>query len=531
MKRLGHLCVICLFLAFIYLPPVLSVLIKDRAVSLAEKRRLARRPHLEFTLSSLARFPKQLEIYYKDHFGLREQLIQLHNKFYFYILRKSPLPGVTVGQDNWLFYNGDGALADFFGLPAYPEAQYETWKRLLEDREEWLGDLGIRYLCVVAPNKMMVYPEKLPPRVRERAGTTQLGALADYLARHARLSGFVDLRGELLAAKQRGPLYYRLDTHWNADGALVGYGAIISRIRQWFPQVEPLTEKSLKKTPETRNGDIRIMLNVNSLPAERSSRWDAEPARCPPRPPRVAVDFKPPPGWPRDRRHLPYQNSCSGGPLTVLLIQDSFGQYLHGFFNETFGRVIYSNFCDLKDIKGLFAKEKPEVIVDLRVARHLNGLLKEDPEIERAILKKHFPLSTDVRLSVGPETWSRRPGKTSDLLVQPRGDGLLLRASGNDPAMEFTFAAPPEREQDPLLVRLVMVSPADTVMAVYYTTQESPVFSKEQVVSRQIRRGENEVLFRLPHPRTAGRIRFDPGMVPGDYLLKSFVVAREGGRR
>jgi hypothetical protein len=64
-------------------------------------------------------------------------------------------------------------------------------------------------------------------------------------------------------------------------------------------------------------------------------------------------------------------------------------------------------------------------------------------------------------------------------------------------------------------------------MQLFYATPDSPQFTEENKISKSIARGENNFLFRLPHPRTASRIRFDPGAVPGRYLLKSLEIIRE----
>ena len=115
MKRSGQLAVIALFLFIIYVPLVLSIVQKDKEISESEKRKLAKLPGLEWSRDSLARFPGQFETYYNDHFGLREQLVEFYNYLYFKVIRKSPLPTVTVGRDEWPYYNGEGGLPDVLG--------------------------------------------------------------------------------------------------------------------------------------------------------------------------------------------------------------------------------------------------------------------------------------------------------------------------------------------------------------------------------------------------------------------------------
>ena len=64
-------------------------------------------------------------------------------------------------------------------------------------------------------------------------------------------------------------------------------------------------------------------------------------------------------------------------------------------------------------------------------------------------------------------------------------------------------------------------------MQFFYTTLKSDDFSSEMVVSKKINKGFNEYLFRLPHPDTKGKIRFDPGMLVGEYTVHSLSIKGE----
>lgn len=525
MQRFGHLSIAGIFLLFIYVPLVLSVVLDDLEVSMAEKRRLAKLPRPELTIESLEKFPDQYETYYNDHFGLREQFVVFYNYLYFNILRKSSLPSVTVGRDGWLFYNAEGVLLDFLGLQEYSVEQLETWKRTIEDREEWLGDMGIRYLFVVAPYKMMIYPEKLPERVRRQAGVTLLERLRDYLGRHATVESFMDLRPDLLAAKSRRQVYYRTDTHWNPDGAFDAYTSIMQRLRQWFPDVKILSEISLDRTTASHRGDICITLNLNSIAPEQTVKSVVSPSCGAESYDKVHVGRGNGAKRAEKPDYLPVRNGCPGAPRKALVIHDSFGLFLRPYFNESFGEVIYSNYMDLKDLKELIRRERPDVVIDVRVARHLRGMLEEDPEMERAMLEKHAEVSSDVRLRLDRDNGNGSLGAIRDLAVERVPDGLLLRATGSDPSLEITFDA--LTDGDPLLVSLSMVSPQDTELEIFYTTPDAPEFSASRRIQRKIVWGANDLLFRLPHPHTGNRIRFDPGMAEGDYLLRSLVVLRE----
>lgn len=524
MQRTGQFAVIVLFLFILYVPLVLSLALKDKEISETEKRKLATLPRLERSLASLVSYPDRFETYYNDHFGLREQLVESYNYLYFKVIKKSPLPTVTVGRDEWLYYNGEGVLPDFLGLTRYSEEQLETWRRLLADRQEWLTSLGSRYLFVVAPYKMMIYPEHLPERVQARAGIPLLARLSGYVDGLAEQEGYLDLRGALLAAKSRRQVYFRTDTHWNPDGAYDAYRAIMETVRRWFPEAKILGEESLQRSRESRRGDICITLNLNSIDPEETVKSVVAPSCAAPYA-RVDPGVRPSGDEARNPNFLPLLSGCATAALKALVIHDSFGLFLRPYFNETFQQVVYSHYIDLKDLKSYIERERPDLVIDVRVARHLTAMLEPDPVLEREILMRHAALSTDVRLHLDGKQGLDSLGPAHQLAVEPVPEGLLLQANGNDPSLELAFAA--ETGGDPLLVRLSLRSPRATELEIYYTTPEEGDFAAERKVRRRLKEGENELLFRLPHPRTGGRLRFDPGMVPGDYLLRSLEIVRE----
>ena len=525
MKRFGHISIICLFIGFIYLPLLLAIIQEDKAVSESEKRKLAKFPAFELNLKSIVDFPDAFEVYYNDHFGLREQCVIAYNFLYFKILRKSNLPSVTVGPGEWLFYNSEGVLLDYLGLITHQPAQYEVWKRLLEARQEWFADQGIHYLFAVAPSKMMIYPEKLPDRVRKKAGTPVLDELARYLAQSSSFTGFVDLRNDLLEAKQKQQVYFRTDTHWNPDGAYVAYLTIMERIKEWFPNVRIVPEDSLKKKPATHSGDICISMHLANIISEKVEKTEINPSCSTEEYIKMKEFVHPIKEFAGNSNYLPIKNGCKGNSLKGLIIHDSFGLFLRPYFNETFGKVIYSHYVDLRDLKGLIKSEKPDVVIDVRTVRNLYGMLEEDPELDSSFLSKHFARSTDVRLTVNAETGLSSLIEANDAGVAQGKNGLLVSATGNDPFLVFSFDA--GAEDGPFLVEVSMTSPRQTTMQMFYTTGEEKGFEPSRQVSQELRKGENTLLFRLPHPDTAGKIRLDPGIGQGKYVLHSLVIKRE----
>ena len=83
--------------------------------------------------------------------------------------------------------------------------------------------MGIHFCVVIAPNKMTVYPEKLPAKRNfKRADQIRAERFVAYAKQHVPELQIKFLEDPLREAKAKVeyPLFFREDTHWNP---LAGY--------------------------------------------------------------------------------------------------------------------------------------------------------------------------------------------------------------------------------------------------------------------------------------------------------------------
>ena len=102
---------------------------------------------------------------------------------------------------------------------------------LLEQKH--LESRGISFIFTVAPNKSSIYGEYMPNRylvTGEKSNAEKLYALLD-----AEGFDYVNLTRVLLAAKDK-QIYFKLDTHWNNNGVLLGYNALLDKVRERKPR-------------------------------------------------------------------------------------------------------------------------------------------------------------------------------------------------------------------------------------------------------------------------------------------------------
>lgn len=114
----------------------------------------------------------------------------------------------------------------------------------------------------------------------------------------------------------------------------------------------------------------------------------------------------------------------------------------------------------------------------------------------------------------------------NQVALTPQPNECVIVSSGNDPSVGLPglTVAPPIQ----FAVRAELTAPADTLVEVYYTTSAVPTFTPEHVVSVPVKAGKSVILFEINDPLFAGGLRFDPGQVPGQYILHNLEFFASG---
>ncbi|MER2198337.1 alginate O-acetyltransferase AlgX-related protein [Methylobacterium brachiatum] len=152
---------------------------------------------------------------------------------------------IHVGRDGWLFLKtGTNDILGQFERPEETTDLIWSWRSLVATRERRLRALGIRYRHVVAPDKLLIYDDRLdgiaiapeaspayrllhaepPLGSRWRRGLT--GLYADWRRRTRWRETCIDLVTPMRAARDASDLYCRTDTHWSFDGCYLAYAEI-----------------------------------------------------------------------------------------------------------------------------------------------------------------------------------------------------------------------------------------------------------------------------------------------------------------
>jgi len=361
--------IIALFILAISLPLIGTIVSQKQTISDTEKRKLAVIPDIHFNRKLLSIFPAEFELFFKDHFGFRSCLIIGHNYFKMMVLQKTELNNVVLGKNNWLYFRGDShsMIDDYRGLISLEPIQLKAWKINFEQKRDWLAERGIKYLYVIAPSKVSIYPEYLPDHINRVKNNTMLDQLISYIKRYPDIE-ILDLRGPLLEAKKKELIYSPVDTHWNSKGGFVAYQQIMLHLKKWFPDISPIELSSLEQKEDFELTGNASLLNLEKYFKIRTESYQlktpcAETFRD------VKFDFK---GIFKEKWHLLRSRCKKAPPLRAIVFRDSFFDSVNPFFAENFKEAIYAWIrYDQFVMEELLKNFKPDVVIEHVVERFM----------------------------------------------------------------------------------------------------------------------------------------------------------------
>jgi hypothetical protein len=263
---------------------------------------------------------------------------------------------------------------------------------MLEERRAWCAAHGIKFLFVLAPSKCTVYPEFVPSQYTHISPKSRADQLFAQLKERSKVET-LDLRGTIIAAKSRGQLYYKTDTHWNPLGALIGYHALISRLKGWFPELVPVTLNELVLQPnQFLSGDLAGMLGLDDVLKDRytmikfrhGESWDYAATPHYYEPTEAELAFK------------PFATETARKAPKCFFVRDSFLAMPQLFLSENFRRAYFDWSPDHDFPVEVIKREAPDVLVFEIAERHLCGPVPHNPtELQNLARVARFEGSVD----------------------------------------------------------------------------------------------------------------------------------------
>ncbi len=364
--KADKLILILIFGCVIYIPFFVGVIQEDKMVSKVEKRNLNKLPSIPESIQAFIEYPKAFNLYYSDHFGLRE----FFTKKYFRLMKKfsdkSSVDDVTFGQDGWLFLGSvkpgyhklNDPMGDAMNINLFSDIDLENFARSLMTIKNWLSNKGIEYVYVIAPNKHTIYFEKLPKYITKLNRESATDQLLRYLQKNTDVM-VVDLRKTLLDEKNKHQVYFKTDTHWNHYGANVAQFKIMSKIKPLFP-AEKLTPVLLNDNQfniVTTKGDLAEMAKI-----ENSVEDAPQPV--------FANTCTPVNEQPKAESTETYTMLCDTQKLNAVIFGDSFFLALQPYFSRRFYRSTYIwEAMNYNSLAKYVEQEQPDIVIDEMIER------------------------------------------------------------------------------------------------------------------------------------------------------------------
>lgn len=260
-KRKNSIFLVIVFFICLWLPFVFSDK-KGGKVSLTENRTLATFPDF----SSIHGLRSGLENWINDNVGFREQFSKMNVFLNYNLFHTSPTEKVIIGKNGWFFYTPDNNIDIARGTYPLTQEMLENIKSNQEKIQSELKKRGIEYVLVLTPSKTSIYPEMINGcdcSTRQ----TPIDIVTDYLKKNTTIN-VINTKPALLEAKKDETVFFKTDTHWNYEGAYIGYKTLAQNLYQnGFISVPPI---SVEKVLDTHKGEFSAMMgDVDLLPAER----------------------------------------------------------------------------------------------------------------------------------------------------------------------------------------------------------------------------------------------------------------------
>lgn len=293
--------------------------------------------------------------------------------------------GVLHGKDGWLFlFEGSNMVSELFFDPIQTLGEtIAEWQQLLLGRRERIEALGAKYFHFWAPDKFSVYPEYLPDQLKLCPDTP--AQVIQQMNAPAELSEIlIDMLPAFHAAKAGDLLYWKTDTHWTYEGALVAYHVLCNilntpPILDLMERPRNIAERVLDLGGKISPKKTELCHFVDVLSKSKISYKNELVRFIELLAPQFQGDF-----------HLGtsvgFKNLASDcDPRKVLIFGDSYCEYrptsLSALLGETFEQVqfVWSARVDYR----LIEQQRPDVVLTINAERFMRKLPPDDLDISR----------------------------------------------------------------------------------------------------------------------------------------------------
>lgn len=313
------------------------------------------------TIKKSKAYCRAYEEYYNDNFILKGIFVKLYHKIKWKLSTNPNPKQIISGDENWLFLGNhyENINETIFGIDTFNTEELNNIKMVQSERKRFLDSLGIDYYVMIAPEKSTIYKEKIPIKIDvERTKSNQVIDLLSQLG-----ITVIFPKDTLLKSKQSLQVYYKYDSHWNANGAYIAYTQLMDSLKIKHPELQKISISDFNITTEYKNreNDLSNILFVES-------DWDIIPEYSLKRP--LAMVNK----WNDIKPQLIMQNP-HGPTKKIVTFNDSYLPLIALYLGESFKEFSMCQFIGYPNFdKDLISKEHPDIVLFEVVERSIYSL-------------------------------------------------------------------------------------------------------------------------------------------------------------
>lgn len=256
---------IFMFIAIIVLP-LLFFNHREGKFSAIENKNLAPKPEMYLADGTLNEsYITQYETYFNDNVGFKEEALAINILLKYKLFGVLDIPNWLLGEDGNFFYTTGGEdILTYTGQNAFSEERISNMVRNLEHMNTYFEQNGCRTYNMFIPNKEAVYSEVYNQNIHN-SGEGHLDSLAKYMKEHTDMN-VVNIKGALMSQKDEQLYYKTYDaSHWNMNGAFVGYQELMKVIQQDSPEIRVLEKDDFDVIETPFSGLMQYYTEIEML--------------------------------------------------------------------------------------------------------------------------------------------------------------------------------------------------------------------------------------------------------------------------
>ncbi len=322
-----------------------------------ENKELAKLPALVEKGRFNTGFLPGLGDYFNDHFAFRPELVTTDAEIQSKVFRVSNVGTVVVGSDGWLYYTDD--LDDYLGKTLDKRAiDYAAHNVALT--QQYVTEKGAKFLVTIPPNKSTLYGDQMPYYDQKKISETHNYELLTPALEKA---GIVYADLFRLFDDQKETLYLKRDSHWDNQGALLVYDAMLDALGKEHDDFAI----TLAERTKTEVGDLASML----YPLGEDPEWN------------VYYDLEEDINYVTDTESVedPWiETTNNEREGTLLMYRDSFGNTLIPYMADAFKSAYFSEMTPYNLALDM-DQNHPDYVIIEKVERNIAEFASDPPII------------------------------------------------------------------------------------------------------------------------------------------------------